>query len=421
MNKYLLILSLIFAGLVSANTEIVKVEVEGVGESLQSAIDRGLTEAMGRVNGRSIESEILSKKSEQVNIKNQTEEYLASSEYQDQIKSKTKGVVDSYSLLSSKKLDSNIYEVLLSVSIIKFKPSKTSQRKRIAVLDLRHRNGCCRVGSVDVNGSALSEELTAAISSYLVQTRKFTVLDREYESQLNQEQDRLKSNDVPISELAKLGQELIADYVLVGTLNNFFLREQTRELKTVDRSITTIVGNAAISYRIIDVPTGQVKFSQTFKKNLNGEVKSISNPAEAALDSISVISNSIGLKILEAIYPFVVEKIQGDVVVIGVGGDIIKVGDKYRLIQYGKKIVDSYTKESLGKKENIIGMIEITEVTPKMAYGKILNSTIKNLESEFKAKSIIIRSLPESMKINDNKKKQQDIRKKTQEDFDENW
>ena len=421
MNKYLLILSLIFAGLVSANTEIVKVEVEGVGESLQSAIDRGLTEAMGRVNGRSIESEILSKKSEQVNIKNQTEEYLASSEYQDQIKSKTKGVVDSYSLLSSKKLDSNIYEVLLSVSIIKFKPSKTSQRKRIAVLDLRHRNGCCRVGSVDVNGSALSEELTAAISSYLVQTRKFTVLDREYESQLNQEQDRLKSNDVPISELAKLGQELIADYVLVGTLNNFFLREQTRELKTVDRSITTIVGNAAISYRIIDVPTGQVKFSQTFKKNLNGEVKSISNPAEAALDSISVISNSIGLKILEAIYPFVVEKIQGDVVVIGVGGDIIKVGDKYRLIQYGKKIVDSYTKESLGKKENIIGMIEITEVTPKMAYGKILNSTIKNLESEFKAKSLIIRSLPESMKINDNKKKQQDIRKKTQEDFDENW
>ena len=73
LKSFFLLVFLVFAGLVSANTQIVKVEVEGMGESLQSAIDRGLTEAMGRVNGRSIESEILSKTSEEVNIKNQTE------------------------------------------------------------------------------------------------------------------------------------------------------------------------------------------------------------------------------------------------------------------------------------------------------------------------------------------------------------
>ena len=412
---------ILFIGFTPANTEIVKVEVEGMGESLQSAIDRGLTEAMGRVNGRSIESEILSKTSETVNIKNQTEEYLSSSKYQDEIKSKTKGVVNSYSVLSSEKLDNNIYKALLSVSIVKFKPSKSSKRKRIAVLDLRYRDGCCRVGSTQVNGAAVSQELTAAISSYLVQSRKFTVLDRAYESQTNQEQDKLKSDDVPITELAKIGQELVADYVLVGTLNNLFLKEQTRQLKTADRAITTIAGNAAISYRIIDVPTGQIKFSQTFNKNLSGEVKSISNPAQGALDTVSALSDDIGLKILEHVYPFVVEKIQGKAVVIGTGGDVFNVGERYRLIQYGKKIVDSYTKESLGRKENIIGMIEITEVTPKMTYGKILNSSIKDLESQFKPKSFIIRSLPDSMKKKDNKKKQEDMRKKIEEDFDENW
>ena len=65
-------------------------------------------------------------------------------------------------------------------------------------------------------------------------------------------------DDVPITELAKLGQELVSDYVLVGTLNNLSLREQTRKLNTVDREIKTIVGNTSLSYRIIDVPTGQV-------------------------------------------------------------------------------------------------------------------------------------------------------------------
>ncbi len=52
--RYLLFLTIVFAGNIPANTEIVKVEVEGVADSLQSAIDRALTEAMGRVNGRSI-------------------------------------------------------------------------------------------------------------------------------------------------------------------------------------------------------------------------------------------------------------------------------------------------------------------------------------------------------------------------------
>ena len=419
--RCLLFLTIVFAGNIPANTEIVKVEVEGVAETLQSAIDRALTEAMGRVNGRSIESEVLSKTSETLSVKNQTEEYLSSTEYQDEIKSKTKGVVESYNLISSEQLEKNVYKVVLSVSVIKFKASKSANRKRIAVLPLRAREGCCRVGTTNINGQSFSEELTAAISSYLVQTRKFTVLDRQYESETNTEQDRLSSDDVPITELAKLGQELVADYVLVGTINNLFLREQQRQMSTVDRTITTIAGNAAVSYRIIDVPTGQIKFSQTLNKSLNGKVKSITDPVQGALDTVSIVANDVGLKILETAYPFIVEKIEGENIVIGVGGDIIQVGQRYRLIQYGKKIVDSYTKESLGRKENILGMVEITEVTPKMSYGKIINTNKKNLESEFKPKSFIIRSLPESAQKKNLQKKADEKRKEIAEEFDEDW
>ena len=419
--KSVLISLLLLANIAFANTEIVKVEVEGFGDSLQSAIDRGLSEAMGRVNGRSIESEVVSKNSETLNVKNQTEDYFSSSEYQDQIKSKTKGVVESYKLISSNKSSDGLYTAKLQVSIVKFKASKSSNRKRIAVLPLQSRNRCCKVGDTTLNEGPVAEELTASISSYLVQSRKFTVLDRAYEGQTGSEQARLASDDVPITELAKLGQELVADYVLVGTVNNIFLREQTRKLSTVDKVIKSVAGNASISYRIIDVPTGQIKFSQTFNKDLRGSVKSLSDPVAASMEVVSLVADAIGIKILEAIYPFVVEKIEGDKVVIGTGGDVIKVGDKYRLIQYGQKIIDSYTKESLGKKEKIIGMVEITEVTPKMSYAKILNTSVKDLGSIFKPKGFIIRSLPESSKKTDNAKKQKELRKKIEEDFNENW
>jgi curli biogenesis system outer membrane secretion channel CsgG len=419
--KYSLLCTLLISNFVFANTEIIKVEVEGFGDSLQSAIDRGLTEAMGRVNGRSIESEVLSKNSESLNIKNQTEDYFSSSEYQDQIKSKTKGVVESYQLISSEKSSEGLFTAKLEVSIVKFKRSKNSNRKRIAVLPLQPRSRCCKIGSTTLNEGPIGSELTASISSYLVQSRKFTVLDREYEGQTGSEQSRLGSDNVPITELAKLGQELVADYVLVGTINNIMLREQTRKLSTVDKTITTVVGNASVSYRIVDVPTGQIKFSQTFNKDLRGAVKSLSDPVAASMEVVSTVADAIGIKILEAIYPFVIEKIEGDRVVIGTGGDAIKVGDQYRLIQYGQKIIDSYTKESLGKKEKIIGMVEITEVTPKMSYAKILNTSVKDLDSIFKPKGFIIRSLPESAKKANNIKKQKELRKKIEEDFDANW
>ena len=419
--KSVLISLLLLANIAFANTEIVKVEVEGFGDSLQSAIDRGLSEAMGRVNGRSIESEVVSKNSETLNVKNQTEDYFSSSEYQDQIKSKTKGVVESYQLISSEKSSDGLYTAKLQVSIVKFKASKSSNRKRIAVLPLQSRNRCCKISDTTLNEGPVAEELTASISSYLVQSRKFTVLDRAYEGQTGSEQARLASDDVPITELAKLGQELVADYVLVGTVNNIFLREQTRKLSTVDKVIKSVAGNASISYRIIDVPTGQIKFSQTFNKDLRGSVKSLSDPVAASMEVVSLVADAIGIKILEAIYPFVVEKIEGDKVVIGTGGDVIKVGDKYRLIQYGQKIIDSYTKESLGKKEKIIGMVEIKEGTQKMSYAKILNTSVKDLGSIFKPKGFIIRSLPESSKKTDNAKKQKELRKKIEEDFNENW
>ena len=290
-----LIASLIFSLSLFGNTEIVNIEVEGLGTSERNAIDLALTEAMGRVNGRSIESEVLSKTSETTKSDNDSFEYLGSEEYQNEIKSKTKGVVESYNLISSGKDNSGLYRVKLSVSVIKFKPSKSANRKRIAVLPLQVRNNCCRVGTVSINGEALGPELTAAVSAYLVQTRKFTVLDRAYEGQASTERDRLAGPNVPITELAKLGQSLVADYVLVGTINNIVLREQERKLSTVNRIVKSIQGNVAISYRIIDVPTGQVKFAETYNKRISGEIKSLEDAAQASLEAAQLTASNICL------------------------------------------------------------------------------------------------------------------------------
>ena len=93
---------------------------------------------------------------------------------------------------------------------------------------MNFRGDCCYFESTKYNGSAVSQELSNGISTYLVQTRKFTVLDRQYQDQLSSERKLLSSGNVPTTELVKIGQQLFADYMLVGTVNSLNIRKVSR-------------------------------------------------------------------------------------------------------------------------------------------------------------------------------------------------
>ena len=60
----------------------------------------------------------------------------------------------------------------------------------------------------------IDDLLIQNLVSYLVQTRKFTVLDREYMNDMNSELNIIKTNQTNIEETVKLGQKLFSDYIL---------------------------------------------------------------------------------------------------------------------------------------------------------------------------------------------------------------
>ena len=127
------------------------------------------------------------------------------------------------------------------------------------------------------------------------------------------------------------------------------------------------------------------------------------------------------LKLLNAIFPILVESIKGKYLVLGQGGETVKKGQRMQLILRGEKIKDSYTKESLGRSEEVIGEIEITGVTPKQSYAKVISSTKEGLESLFKPKMMLVRPFNKSQDL---KKKKEDLDKKREErkkKFEEDW
>ena len=425
MNRFnsisILIAALLFMPLFAqANVDIVNVKSEGMGGDLNQAIDKALVQAISMVNGKSVESETLLKTRSQSTSTDKGNEFSNSKDLQDQIKSRTNGIVDGYKILSQSKTDRGNVKVVLEVKIAKFKLPKSANRKKIAVINFTPRDGCCSITKTQLNGKAISDQLTDAVNNYLVQTRKFTILDRKFQQTVSGEKDIIKSGNLPMKELVKLGQELVADYIMVGTLNSYRINEKQIKLKTTDKIFKRSVGSLILNYRLIDVTTGQVKFSQNLSTNLTGKLKLESGIDSVIRESMEISAKEAGYKILEAIYPFVVESFDNDVLTIGTGGDLIEVGQKFKLIKYGEKIKDSYTKESLGRRETQVGVIEITEVTSKMSYAKIVNLTNKNAFQDFKPKSMIIRSIP-NRNANNTAKKQEDMRKKLDKEFDDGW
>jgi hypothetical protein len=272
-----------------------------------------------------------------------------------------------------------------------------------------------------------AEELSRGLSNALVQSRKFTVLDRDYIEERSSEKNILNSGEVPPEELAKLGQELFSDYIMVGTISTATVRETTRKMLTNDLTFKELSGIIQFSYRIIDVPTSQIKFSSNASiKISNNEFKNIgidkdNEPSEVIYGLLNIASEKIGQKILNAIFPILVESVQGKVLVLGQGGESVKRGQRMELILRGEVVKDSYTKESLGRTEEVIGEIEITSVTPKQSYAKVITSSKEDIAALFKPKLLIVRPFDESQ---DMKKKKEEIKKKREKkkkEFDEDW
>lgn len=433
INIRIKLLTILFCGFISAqhvvgsSLEYVKIETESTGVSVKEAIDSALVQAIERVNGKSMESSSFLKTIEISEQKNNDSSYFSSQEYQDEIQSKSKGQIKSYDILSKNKMsDSSLWVVRVSAIIAKYKVSKSAKRKRIAVLPFQARGDCCMMMGAETNPAFAAQELSRGLSNSLVQSRKFTVLDRDYIQERSSEKKML-SGDVPSQELAKLGQELFSDYILVGTITTAQTKEVVRSMRTNNMTFQEIQGVVQVSYRIIDVPTSQVKFSSNATVNIsNSELKKIgitnqNSPTEIMYSTLNLGSKKIGEIILNAIFPILVESIKGNVVILGQGGESISRGQQMQLILRGDKIIDSYTKESLGRSEEVIGMIKITSVTPKQAYGNIINTTKDNLEELFKPKMILVRPLTDEFNKEQQKIKIEKKRAEQKKKFDEDW
>ena len=378
--------SLLFAYLFTAlpvqgGTEYIEVESAGIGKTVPAALNHALSDAIGQVQGKSIDSEMVLITTEESVDTYDDSAYLASEKYASKVREKTKGVVSRYNILSSEKNEEGAWEVRISASVAKYKKTASAGRKRIAVLPLRMARSAYTVSGAHIDAADIRRRFSEVLVARLVQTRRFTILDREYTEATEAELSLAASEEVPVEEQTRLGQKLVADYVLTGTFEDLSYATSSKKMRMTGRTVTNGDGYVEIGYRLIDVALQQVAFSDTVRIQVNdGELKSIAGGRGGTHAIVSSILDSgaekIAKTITDQIYPMTLVSVKGRGVVIGQGGNGIKPASRYNVYQRGERLYDPYTKEYIGRNEVFCCTVEIDRVSPKTSYGHIVQKEV---------------------------------------------
>ncbi|MGV8917988.1 MAG: hypothetical protein ACOH2R_09365 [Pseudomonas sp.] len=362
--------------LAASSIERVTVQTEGAGNSVGTATASALSSAVAQVNGAELASTTLSTELTQTLDTNAGSDFAAASATVEAIAQRTKGLVQSYRILS-KAENAGVWTVAVEATISKYARSEQADRLRMTVLPFRTHSA---------SQGATSGRFVTSLTAQLTSSRKFAMLDRAFEGERQSEMGVLSSEGTSMEEMAKLGNRLGTDYMIVGVIDDASIHTQSTEL--AGRTLTAKSATLSISYRIIDAPTGQIKMADSWTGSMAGD----------AIDSLAAkAADAISRQIVDSIAPIKVESVLGDQLYLGQGGASIKVGQKYRLLLAGEAIVDSYTKESLGRQEIEVGLIEVVDVQSKIAKAKVLKSSV-NIAEKFPTSTFIVRLQSEAAK-----------------------
>jgi curli biogenesis system outer membrane secretion channel CsgG len=283
---------------------------------------------------------------------------------------KEPGLVDK--VLKTAPQDSNsIYSVEIEATIAKFKAPEDSNKIKIIVAPLRATRQNFDIGDTPLMANDVTSGIRQQMIDALTQTGRFTVLDREFDDELQDELALIGSGKTENTSFAKLKQALSADLVWVGVVNNMAYAKNVRKSQTSDRELVSYSGGWSVSQRMINLATRQILQSNT----LQGQ--DLSPDRNTALTNAQ---NEIVKKAVESIilqtFPISIVERDGNNVILSQGGQTVSENNTYRVYFQGKEIKDPQTGQSLGFMESVCCDVLVKRVTPNLSYGLLENIQI---------------------------------------------
>ena len=198
-------------------------------------------------------------------VKDGDETFASSSSFQEKIKQSTKGVIQSWQIISvGKNQSGEMFEAKLNVNVSKLQLSSELKRMRFVVSPVKINN------QIKDRSSAKSFEkiFNPQLRSMLIKSNRFALLDRKNSKEIDKEINFIKGSNVRTEELAKLGNKVGADYIIVTSLQN--INNKTIKTKLMGETISTKQSEIDLTVSIVDIATSQIIFSDSMSLSQAG-------------------------------------------------------------------------------------------------------------------------------------------------------
>jgi hypothetical protein len=215
--------------------EVVAVKVDGVGPTRNAAILDGLNLAVRQVNGVPLAGiSINSQGSLDYGQKGPNEFGITN----ETVLSVTQGSVKSFSILSEKhgektKDDPRTpgWRLSLNVEVNKYKPSAAAKMTKIMVLAPRMASSSFAIGDQTLNADEVGTALRNQIGEVIGKSGRFAVIDRQFDDDINQELAQIAPGTTANQEIAKLGQRLTVDLLVIPEVKRLSYVKSGRNLR----------------------------------------------------------------------------------------------------------------------------------------------------------------------------------------------
>lgn len=393
MKNKLLVFLLLFSGFLFAEIETEKVRALGYGVSANTAIQNALIESLKQRKGVSIDSartfkNDISEYAESINgestNKVEIEKLMLS-----KVTEITSGIVHRYSIIENRKIADNEWRAELEIVFKKYKTPGISphSRRKIAVMPFRTLKNHYKINDKVYSATETSRQFAQHLTNHITHSRRFSVLDREYMDEYLKEKKLVLSTS-SLDEQMKLGEVLGVDYMIVGKIGQASIDKNREHLDLIGETLITRGAEFNVDYRIIVMPTRQIKWSDTVSMSIDR--KTMENLTKGATDNIihqrvmDYFAQIISGQLLANIFPL---KVVGTskrlkTITLNQGGKSLKVGDIFEVMALGEEMFDPYTKESLGQDEEKIATVRISKVLPKFSKAKIIKGDIDDIQKD---------------------------------------
>ena len=378
-------------GLSALNAAEVTRVVSGFGVTKKESVDNALLEAIQQVKGLKIAgTEQMHSSFVESSSTHNKKHYSSSSAksfFNQDVMTQTQGLIKSYEILSTVRSESDqVWEVRIRVHIPVYKTPGISphSRRKIAIIPFRTTRSSYNFRGGHSPSSEISRQFTQKLVTEMTQTRRFTVLDREYMEELLREKNLILSLDAPLFEQMKIGQVLGVDYLLIGTISEANQKQIPYTIQVTGETGYNFSASFIADYRIIVMATRQIKWAANVTLSLgNDELKILVPSLRGDLIQQALLhkaAKQVVQKVMDNIYPIRVVKVQSNGhLILNQGGVTVSDGEILDVFTKGKKVIDPYTKESLGSAESWVATIRITRVTAKMSYAQVIKGQLSEI------------------------------------------